>query len=54
MFTYNNILLFFENPAHSEVYTKQHKVIKFISDLRQVSSLLWVIHPPPIKLTAMI
>jgi len=55
MFTYNNILLFFENPAHSEVYTKQHKVIKFISDLRQVSSLLWVIQfPPPIKLTATI
>ena len=26
------------NPAHGEVYSKQHYVIKFISDLLQVSS----------------
>ena len=25
------------NPAHSEVYSIQHYVIKFVSDLRQVS-----------------
>ena len=32
----------------------QHYVIKFVSDLRQVGSFLWVLRfPPPIKLTAM-
>ena len=38
------------NPFHGEVYSIQHYVIKFVSDLRQVSGLLWF--PPPIKLTA--
>jgi hypothetical protein len=33
------------NPAHGKVYSIQHYVIKFISDLQQV---LWF--PPPIKL----
>jgi hypothetical protein len=28
------------NPAHAEVYSKQHFVIKFVSDLRQVSGFL--------------
>jgi len=33
----------------------QHYVIKFVSDLRQVSGFLWVLRfPPPIKLTASI
>ena len=33
----------------------QHYVIKFVSDLRQVGSFLWVLQfPPPIKLTATI
>ena len=33
----------------------QHYVIKFVSDLRQVSGFLWVLRfPPPIKLTATI
>jgi hypothetical protein len=33
----------------------QHYVIKFVSDLRQVSGLLWVLRfPSPIKLTATI
>jgi hypothetical protein len=41
------------NPVHGEVYLIQHYVIKFISDLRQVSGFLRVLwFPPPIKLTA--
>ena len=40
------------NPVHGEVYSIQHYVIKFVSDLRQVRSFLWVLRfPPPIKLT---
>jgi hypothetical protein len=43
------------NPVHGEVYSIQHYVIKFVSDLRQVGGFLWVIRfPPPIKLNAMI
>jgi hypothetical protein len=38
-----------------EVYSMQHYVIKFVSDLRQVSGFLRVLwFHPPIKLTAMI
>ena len=41
------------NPIHGEVYSIQYYVIKFVSDLRQVSHFLWVLwFPPPIKLTA--
>jgi hypothetical protein len=32
----------FFNPAHSEVYSIQHYVIKFVSDLRQVGGFLWL------------
>jgi hypothetical protein len=40
------------NPVHGEVYSMQHYVIKFVSDLRQVGGLLWVLpFPSPIKLT---
>jgi hypothetical protein len=40
------------SPDHSEVYSIQHYVIKFISDLRQVGGFLRVLRfPPPIKLT---
>ena len=40
------------NPTHGEVYLIQHYVIKFVSDLRQISSFLRVLRfPPPIKLT---
>jgi hypothetical protein len=40
------------NPVHGEVYLIQHYVIKFVSDLRQVSDFLRVLwFPPPIKLT---
>ena len=40
------------NPAHGEVYSIQHYVIKFVSDLRQVNGFLRF--PPLVKLTAMI
>ena len=43
------------NPVHGEVYSIQHYVIKFVSDLRHVGGFLRVLRfPPPIKLTAMI
>jgi hypothetical protein len=38
------------NPAHGEVYSIQHYVIKIVSDLQQAGH--WF--PPPIKLTATI
>jgi len=41
------------NPARGEVYSIQHYVLKFVSDLRQVGGFLRVLRfPPPIKLTA--
>jgi hypothetical protein len=30
------------NPIHGKVYSIQHYVIKFVSDLRQVGGFLWV------------
>ena len=43
------------NPVLVEVYSMQHYVIKFVSDLRQVGGFLGILwFPPPIKLTAMI
>jgi hypothetical protein len=43
------------NPIHGEVYSIQHYVIKFVSDLRQVSCFLQIFRfPPPIKLTTTI
>jgi phosphatidylserine decarboxylase len=43
------------NPIHGEVYSIQHYVIKFVSDLRQVGGFLRVPRfPPPKKLTATI
>jgi hypothetical protein len=40
------------NPAHGEVYSIQHYLITFVSDLRQVGGFLWILRfPPPIKLT---
>ena len=39
------------NPVHDEVYSIQHYVIKFVSDLRQVSGFLQVFRfPSQIKL----
>jgi hypothetical protein len=40
------------NPAHGEVYSIQHYVRKFVSDLGQVGVFLRFLRP--IKLTAMI
>jgi len=40
------------NPVHGEVYSTQHYVMKFVSDLRQVGDLLRC--SPPIKLIATI
>ena len=43
------------NPAHGGVSSMQHYVIKFVSDLRQVSGFLLVLlFSPPIKLTSTI
>ena len=43
------------NPVHGDVYSIQHYVIKFVSDLRQGGGFLRVLpFPPPIKLTATI
>jgi hypothetical protein len=40
------------NPVHDEVYSIQHYVIKFVSDVRQGGGFLRVVRfPPPIKLT---
>jgi len=42
-------------PVHGEVYSIQHYVIKFVSDLQQVGDFLQVLRfHPLIKLTAMI
>jgi hypothetical protein len=41
------------NPADGEVYSIQHYVIKFVSDLCHVGGFLRVLlFPPPINLTA--
>ena len=43
------------NPVHGEVYSIQHYVITFISDLGQVGGFLWVLRfPPLIKLATTI
>jgi hypothetical protein len=43
------------NPVHGEVYSKQHYVIKFVSDLRQVGGFHRVlVFPLPIKLTGVL
>jgi hypothetical protein len=34
------------NPADGEVFSIQHYVIKFVSDLRQVSGFLQVLRSP--------
>ena len=48
-----HILFLVYNPAHGEMYSIQHYVIKFVIDLRQVVGFLRVLRfPPPIKLTA--
>jgi hypothetical protein len=45
----------FSNPAHGEVYSIQHYVIKFVSDLRQIGGFPRVLRfAPEIKLTTTI
>jgi hypothetical protein len=41
------------NPAHGEVYSIQHYMIKFVIDLRQIGVRV-LRFPPPEELTAMI
>jgi len=37
------------NPIHSEMYSIQHFMIKFVSDLQQIDGFLQVLpFPPPI------
>jgi hypothetical protein len=39
------------DPAPGEVFSIQHYVIKFVSDLCQIGGFLWILQfPPPIKL----
>ena len=43
------------NPAHCDVYSIQHYVMKFVNNLLQVDGFLRVVRfPPPIKLIATI
>jgi hypothetical protein len=43
------------NPTHDELYSIQHYVIKFVSDVQQVGGFLRVLwSPPPISMTATI
>ena len=43
------------NPVHGDVYSMQHYVIKFVSDLLQVGGFLRVFWlTPTLKLTAII
>jgi hypothetical protein len=35
------------NPAHGEVYSIQHYVIKFVSDLQKVGGFLRILRFPP-------
>ena len=46
------LYLFLNKPAHGEVYSIQHDVIKLVSDLIQVDDFLQFL--PQIKLTATI
>ena len=52
---YLNCLFTFKKCNPGEVYSVQHYVKKFVSNLRQVSGFRGVLRfPPPIKLTATI
>jgi hypothetical protein len=35
------------NPMHGEVYSIQHYVIKYVSDLRLIVAFFWVLLFPP-------
>ena len=50
-----NIISVIENPTLGKVYSIQHYVIKFVSDLRQVCGFLRALRfPPPIKVSTTI
>ena len=34
------------NPAHGDIYSIEHYVVNFVSDLRQVSGFIWVVRFP--------
>ena len=52
---YINSSFLSSNPVHGEVYSIQHYVIKFVSDLRKVGGFLRILlFPPPIQLTSTI
>jgi len=44
------IVVVSSNPAHGVVNLIQHYVIKFVSDLRQVSGFFWVLRFSPNKI----
>jgi hypothetical protein len=51
----SKILLLIRLSANGEVYSIQHYVIKFVSDLHQIGGFLQILQfPPPIKLTTTI
>jgi len=53
-FTTTNAISLY-HPVHDELYSIQHYVIKFVSDMRQIGGFLRVLpFSPPIKLTATI
>jgi len=55
MYSFGSIKFVSLNPVHSDVYSIQHYVIKFVSDFRQVGGFLRVLwFPPSIKLTTAI
>jgi hypothetical protein len=57
-YVYMYMVVVSSNPAHGEVYSIQHCVIEFVSDLWQVGGFLRPVQvlrfPPPIKVTATI
>ena len=49
---FSHVFVMSSNPVHGDVYSIQHYLVKFVSDLRQVGGFLRF--PPPIKLTVAI
>ena len=55
IYKWPNYLIVSSNPVHGEVYSIQHYVLKFVSDLRKDGGFRQLLRfPPPIKLTATI
>jgi hypothetical protein len=54
-FTTTSAIIVSSNPVHGETYSIQHYVMKFVSDLRQVSGFLQLLRfLPPMQLSATI